>query len=133
MELIMKADVESVYIGYLAEQLPLHGPVVHVGSKIPNPLPAECVVAFRTGGAEQTKVSDAPLLTVECRAKTETRAYDLMALVSALVKASDGLVLDGHQVYSVNSTGLANLPDPLTEKPRYTETFQIHIASTVTN
>lgn len=133
MELISEPDVEDIYIGFLAEELPLHGPVVAVGSKVPNPRPSESVVVFQTGGRDVTKVSTEPLLTVEARAKTETRARELCSLAVALIKASDGMVLSGHQIYGIQSSGgIVNLPDPLNDQPRYTVTLAIHLRSSIT-
>jgi len=133
VQLIVDPDIEDLYIAYLMEKFASRGESFPIGTKVPADGAAESIVLMRTGGTRKTLVSDEPTLTVESRAATETRASWIARTAGALIRASDGLVLNGHQVYEVGNAGyLVNLPDPLTEGPRYTESFSIHLRSTVT-
>lgn len=143
MQFVIMADIEKLLIDFLEVQLPLFGATgVAVGTKlerlpsVAGKRPAESVVLFRTGGGTGTMVSDRPTVTVEVRAVRESRAEWLAQRVRALINAAgrEGVILDGHQVYSVAEfSGPASLPDPITESPRYSSSYQVHIAGTVVN
>lgn len=137
-QLIFMPDTESVLATYLTAQLVLIDKAIPVGTRLENlpgtGLPPESVVLFRTGGLAGTVRSDMPLITVEARAIRESRAYEIANEVRTLLMRAgrDGEVLEGHQIYSViELAGPGNLPDPFTSQPRYTATYQVHIAGVV--
>jgi hypothetical protein len=86
----------------------------------------------RTGGPRHTLVSDAATVIVESWAPTPEEAHDLAQEVRALVNALQGQIVDDVPVYLVNEvSGPADLPDPLSNQSRYTQTFEVHVRGTV--
>lgn len=97
----------------------------------PNPMPAELMVIQRTGGAAPNRISDRPILAVECYARTKTRAFAIAA------DASDWLLnLSGRHagviVYEVSEIGgPADLPDPRAPQHyRVTFAVELHLRAT---
>lgn len=138
MELVVMADAELLFGDYLRVGLAgLLGRAIAVGTRLANlpARPAESVLLFRTGGPARTLVSDGPQLTLETRAPLESKAWELMSYGHALMLAAGrlGVILPGgHQVHSViEFAGPANLPDPVTNSPRYTATYSAHIGASV--
>lgn len=128
MTLILDADAEQLVVDYLTATGPARGLPTSVGTRVPNPRPAECITVFRTGGPRRDLVTDAPQLTIECRAATETRAAQIAYLVRALVNDLWSQTLGGHAVYEVEElSGPGNLPDPISNGPRYSQTFVLFI------
>jgi hypothetical protein len=120
-------DAEDLICGYLAGELSARGHDVPVGTRPPEPRPAEgFLVVRRTGGVAHTPVTDAALLAVEAWADRESLAYELARIARAALTAAPGQ-LGGATVYLVReAAGPANLPDPVSPLARYTATYEIH-------
>jgi hypothetical protein len=135
MALIVDADAEQLLIDYLYGALPALGFPVPVASRIerlgsdPSKRPAESVVLVRTGGPRRDFVTDQPQITVDSRARLESRAVQLANACRALLNDLPGQVLAGHPVYSVQEfSGPTNQPtdqDPV----RYSQSFSIALRS----
>lgn len=119
-------DAVSVVVGHLDGELD-----ATVGSRVPNPLATPLVVVRRTGGPRLNLVADNPTLTVEAWADTEEAAHDLAQLARAHVAAMPGRTFDGVAVYRFTEVaGPGSLPDPLSDKPRFTLTVQLAMRGT---
>lgn len=103
-----------------------------VGSKVPNPRPTAFVTINRTGGPKRNLVTDEPQITVESWAQTDEAAHDLAQAARAYLNAMVGEIVNGAPVYRVDElSGPANLPDPLSEQPRYSQSFTVAIRGEV--
>lgn len=97
------------------------------GTLVPEQRPDEFFRVLRTGGPRHTIVSDAAQVTVESWAATEAAAHDMAQLARAVLHTLPGTVVDGVPVYRVDEiSGPGNLPDPLSNHPRYSQTFAVH-------
>lgn len=113
-------DAEQVVGVFLRSKLG-----VHVGTKVPNPRPAEFVRAWRSGGAATSRVLDMPHITVSAWAESSPRAAEIAgAARDALFNESAGMTL----VRGVEEVGgLYFDPDPATGIDRYTFTVQLRV------
>lgn len=127
-EVIVFPDATLLFADYLRDELADRGYTgLHVGTRIPNPRPAQFVRVLRTGGTQRNVIVDETQLTVECWASSEKAAQDMAQLARALIVAARGQVLDGTPVYRVvDITGPGSLPsgpvhtpDPLSGQERY--------------
>lgn len=123
VELIVFPDTVALLCGVLEDEC-----AVPAGTRVPNPRPATFLRLDRTGGPRQTLVSDAAQVTVESWAASEAAAHDLAQLARAVLHTLPGTVVDGVAVYRVDEvSGPANLPDPLSDQARYSQTFAVHV------
>lgn len=127
MAVVVFPDATAVTVGYLNGRLAARGVNdVPVRSKIPNPRPSPFVMIHRVGGPRRDIVTDNARLDVECWGDTAHAAHDLAQLIRALIFDMVGTV-SGVPVYKVNEVGgVANLPDPLSDHPRYV--FSVEVA-----
>lgn len=129
-ELIVDPPAESVVIDYLTAVLAARGDSARVSSK---PLEGRCVRVIRTGGAPTVaRVLTKPVLTIETKDVLESSAEQLAALVGALVRQMRGTVqLVGElrvTIAEVSQVGsIVNLPDPLDDRPRYSQSLQVNM------
>lgn len=99
---------------------------VPVRSKVPNPRPDSFVTIRRTGGPRKDLVTDNAQITVEAWAETEEEAHDLAQVARAHIGAASGSVVAGVAIYRVTEqAGPGILPDPVSDQPRYSQTFNI--------
>ena len=126
-EVIVFPDAEQLVAGYLSSQLDGRP----VGTRVPNPRPDRFHVVKRTGGPRATLVTDAAQLTVESWSIVESQAATDAQMARALILALPGETLDGQQVIAVTEfSGPANLPDPASGQPRYSQTLAVHLRGT---
>ena len=121
METILFPDVEALLVsGFNAYALTVDEiDTVRASTKKPTTLPAEFVVFKRVGGVNLNLAVDSPLVAYEAYAATEPRASRIAQFVRAWIRSVD--MIDGVQFYGpINPSGPINLPDPDTNKPRYT-------------
>ena len=121
MEIILFPDVEALLVSGFNAYAPTVAEIEDVRSstKKPRTLPDEFVIFRRVGGATQNLVVDQPLVAYEAYAGTEPRAERIAQHVRAWMRAID--TINGVQFYGpVSPSGPVNLPDPDTNKPRYT-------------
>jgi len=133
MQYVVPADVEDWLRLWLGPKLASLGWSVWCGARLPSTLPAESVQIYRTGGVQGTIRSSKPLVTVECRAKKEARAFEIAATVDGLVLAAgrDGVFYQGTQLYSARGGPPVSLPDPVHPMPRYTALYELHLSGEV--
>lgn len=130
-EPIVFPDAAALAIGWLGDQLNIYGDTAPVRQKVPDPRPDRFVTIVRGGGVRHTLVSDAATLLVECWGETPTDAHDLAQLSRALLLAMQGMVVDDVAVYRIDEVaGPQQLPDPLSEQPRYVFTLSAHLRGT---
>ena len=102
-----------------------------VRSRVPNPRPATFVRVIRTGGPRRNIVTDQPTLTVESWASTCEAASDLAQRARQALHNLVGTQVDGVPIYRVDeASGPADLPDPLSDQARYSQTFSVALRGT---
>lgn len=99
-----------------------------VRSKVPNPRPDAFYTVTRTGGPRRNIVTDAAQITVESWALSDEGAHDMAQIARAHLHTIAGEIVNGSPVYRVDElSGPARLPDPLSEQPRYSQSFELAI------
>lgn len=127
MEPIVFPDAVAICCTYLDGVL-----LEPVRSKVPNPRPDAFVTVTRTGGPKRNIVTDAAQVTVESWHESDEEAHDLAQAARAYLNAMVGQTVNGAPVYRVDElSGPARLPDPLSEQPRYSQSFEIAIRGEV--
>jgi len=123
---VLFADSVDVACTWLDELLD-----VDVVRKIPTERPNSFVRVRRTGGPRLNQVADGAQLTVESYAPTATAAGLLAERARQALHAASSSVVAGSTVYGVTEvSGPGELPDPLTDQPRYTQTFTFPVRGT---
>lgn len=120
---VLMPDAVAVLTSHLRTVLasPVH-------ARIPADRPASFLLVQRTGGPRTDIVRDAAQVTLEAFGTTEKEAHDLIQLARAHVHALRGTAVGGTSVYAVREfAGPGNLPDPVSESPRYSMTFQVSL------
>lgn len=102
---------------------------VHVGTKVPPSTTARSVRVQRVGG-NRTQVLDFARILLEVRAPDDGAAWDLTADVRDLMRRIPGQHDEGIVAGAEETGGPANLPDPVTRRPRYTLTVVVHVKPT---
>lgn len=114
-------DVEALLVANLNVGVP-------VATRIPANTPPAFVRVIRTGGVQQSRISDRPIVTVEAFAQTGTAAWALIQECRSAMFELANSVVAGHTVYDVVEVGgPVNLPHPPVDRQRYTATFEIQI------
>lgn len=127
-EIITFPDVEALVVSTLNTELTARGEsTVRAYTRVPRTRPAEFVRVIGSGGLDETKVSEAALVTIEGWAKTEARAFQLCDLARAILRSQDGDIR-GARGFSYPQ----NLPDPVTDQVRYTSTGDVRVWGTTT-
>lgn len=120
LPLIVFQDVEALVVQALNDGMPRFGESLHTGTRIPSPLPLEFFRVIRAAGPRETLVTEAARILLEAWAGSETRAVQLLNYGRAILFAQNG-TLFGVDEYA----GPANLPDPTTDRVRYTASFTV--------
>ena len=131
METILFPDVEALLVSGWNAYAPTVPEIstVRASTKKAATLPAEFVIFKRVGGVTSSLVVDSPLIAYEAYAATEPRASRIAQFVRAWIRSID--MIDGVQFYGpINPSGPINLPDPGTNKPRYTGIVTVGIRGT---
>jgi hypothetical protein len=127
-EIITFPDVETLVVSVLNTTFPTRGETsLKASTRVPNPRPAEFVKVLGGGGLDETKVSEAALITIEGWAATEARAFEICELARAILRSQDGDIR-GVRGFSYPQ----NLPDPATKQVRYTSTGDVRVWGTTT-
>lgn len=101
-----------------------------IGGQLPRPIPADCARLWVSGGGERRDLVIATsMLTVETYGPTEERAAELAGYFGAWIHGLEGReLIEGHPIYQVQQAAVpASLPDPTTNKPRYTATYSLDL------
>lgn len=129
-DVVVFPDATAVVLDHLHTELG-----VDVGSKIPNEFPDDGVFVLcrRLGGPRLNEVADNAMLGLEFYAATAEDSMDLAQLTRAQVHAMRGRVISGVTVYRVTEIGgPAELPDPLSQRPRVVFTVQVAMRGVTT-
>lgn len=114
---VLFRDAVAQVIAVLSDGLDV--PVV---SKIPNPRPNAFVRVRRVGGTDDAVVFDAASVTVEAYALRGEDAQDLCQLARSVLWVADGASTGGKVHWVEVTGGPTELPDPLSDMPRYSLT-----------
>lgn len=121
VEVITFPDTEALVISYLNGLM-----VEPVHSEVPNPRPTSFVTITRTGGPKRNIVTDEAQITVESWGETKAQAHDTAQEARALLNALPGQSVSGVPFYKATElSGPADLPDPLSDQPRYSQSFLV--------
>lgn len=130
-EVILAPDAEQLVCDWLQPELAARGRDVPVGTRVPNPRPAEFVRVVQSGGDRLNIVQVRPTLLVEGWASTESAARSLTELARGLIRSMPGQQIAGVMVYRVDELGgPSNLPDPDSAQARYTLTLSLLVRAT---
>lgn len=129
---LVSVDAEAECIAALLTALPTFGESVTVGTRIPSPtpgspMPAEFFRVLLAGGPRETLVTDAFRILLEAWAQTEQRASRLLNVGRAILLAQNETLFG-----VVEYAGPANLPDPTTDRVRYTASLTVRARATPT-
>lgn len=123
---VLFPDITDRVVAEIQSRLAERGDTVPVRTLVPNPRPARFVTVRRIGGARLNLVADNPTITIEAWGTDEADAHDLCQLARTFVYAMRGTVHDGVGIYRIGEFGgPANLPDPLSDQPRYSCTMTV--------
>lgn len=126
-ELIVFPDTVALVVDFLADEVGCH-----VGNTVPTDRPTQFVVVRRVGGVLRNFVADSATLTVECWADLAENAHDLAQWCRGLLHTMPGQQFDGVTVYKIDElAGPADLPDPLSDQPRYSFTVSVTVRGSV--
>lgn len=125
---IIFPDTVGIVIDYLRYELALRSDPATICSMIPPSRPTRMVTVRRVGGIQQTVVSDAASIAIECWAPHEQDARDLAAICRALIHAMAGTIQAGVPIYRIEDfAGPGDLADPDTATPRTVFTVSIAV------
>lgn len=125
---VLFPDAALVAVEAIRAGLVERGDTTHVGTTIPSPRPAALIQAHRVGGVRATVVSDRAQIAVESWDATAEAAHDRAQLCRALLHQLADTSHNGVAVYRVGELGgPAELPDPLSDNPRYVFTVELHL------
>lgn len=120
---VLMPDAVGVLVTYFRSVLT---PPVH--ASIPANRPATFLLVRRTGGVRTDVVRDAAQITLEAYGPTEKAAHDLLQRARAYLHSLRGQAVGNTTVYAVQEfAGPGNLPDPISESPRYSMTVQVSL------
>lgn len=132
-EILIAPDVVALAIGWLRTELPTipDQNAVPVHRAVPDPRPPTfitCRLAPGSGIDPALPVVDVVQLNFEAWAPTVAAAQDLAQNARAVMLAAKGVVVSGIQVYRAEDfAGPAELPDPLSNLPRFVFSIQLSI------
>lgn len=124
-EILIDPDIETAVIVYLNTALAeIEGESATASDKTHD---KRCVRVILVGGQGRVaRVLTPFLLAFDSYDVTEKLAGRLAALVGGLILALEGTVISGVVVAAVTAAGAAaNLPDPLDDRPRYSQAITI--------
>ena len=123
MEAIYFGDIEDALREYLDGVLS-----VSTYLSVPPDRPDSFVVVRRLGGPKRNIVTDSATVAVDAYALLGSQASTLIQEARAHIHALKGQTIGGMTVYRTQEfAGPANLPDPLTDQPRYTLNVSIDV------
>lgn len=102
---------------------------VHVGSRVPNPRPAEMVLLRRLGGARRNPIVDAPRLDIQVWAADDARAGDLLRDARYHLARMPEHVPEVRTVEE--ESGPTLIPDPPSDTPRALMTVVLSVRGAV--
>lgn len=132
LEVIVFPDATATIADRLAAELTDRNDDTPVVSKVPDPRPTEFVLVRRTGGISRAVVVDDALVTIESWGPDDETAHDRAQLCRGILLASVGAQQGDVVIYRVTEvSGPGNLPDPVSEHPRYSQTFSVALRGAV--
>jgi hypothetical protein len=125
VEVIKFADDEAFTVSFLRTEFAARGIIAGVGTQFPKTTPSSFVRVSRSGGSARDLVTDSATQLIECFGPDTVAASDLARVARALMLASGRL--SDKVTRAVDGGGIAFLPDPDTNKPRYQFVVQLDI------
>lgn len=120
--MILFPDAEAIICEYLSDVL-----TEQVVTQIPNPRPETFVQVLRVGGPLRNLVTDEATVTISSFGRLQQEAHDLSQRVRGWLHDLPYESLP-NPVYRITEfTGPANLPDPLSDQARYSQTFSVAV------
>lgn len=124
-------DIEAVVVGWLNAVLDGHGVTSPVSTRVPNPRPSRFIRVQRTGGPQQTVVTDGAQVTIEVWDDNAPDAAAAARIVRAVVAGARNVTTpSGDLIYRTDEfSGPSLLPD-VSGQPRYSWTVRLHVRGT---
>jgi hypothetical protein len=120
-EAVVFPVIESLVIAHLKALI-----AEPVAAEVPDPRPASFVKVERVGGPRRDRVTDAPMVVVQCWAPSKAEAAALGQRVAALVLSLEQTSTPHGYVRAVREVaGLQSFPDPVSGTPCYQFTAQL--------
>jgi hypothetical protein len=120
-EAVVFPVIESLVVAYLKTHIS-----EPVAASVPSPRPATFVKVERVGGPRRDRVTDEPMVVVQCWAPSKAEAANLGARVQAYVYALEQTSTPHGYVRAVREVaGLQSFPDPVSGTPCYQFTAQL--------
>lgn len=127
MKAVGFAPIEIHLAPKLAAALTARGTTVPVVLAVPAMRPPRFVRLVRVGGSTSNPVTDRPRIIAECWDTSGLGAANLATLVRAELGATEATKVGPAWVEKVVDVGLAFIPDPDTNLPRYLVTAELHV------
>jgi len=124
-EVIAFPDAEAFAVLFLRAQFSARSMSAGASTKVPASIPNGHVRVSRAGGGQRDLVTDSPRLLLECFAADTVAASDLAKVTRALLLAAARL--SDEVTRAVDGGGVAFLPDPSTNNPRYQFVVQLDL------
>jgi len=123
---IVFADTTWLVVDAIRDGFTIQGLAVIVDNEVPDDA-TRYVVVRRQGGPRLDQFRDAAQIRVESIAPTKTEAHDNAQVARAYIQAMRGSVRHGTAIYRIDElAGPAELPDPISQLPRYVFTEVVH-------
>ncbi|SNY84037.1 hypothetical protein SAMN04244553_3590 [Nocardia amikacinitolerans] len=126
-EPISFADIEIALANHLTTELAARNVLVPVVIAVPSTRPKRFVRLVRVGGSTSNLVTDRPRIVAECWDSIGAGAADLARIVRALIRATAPGYIGPVWVNKVIDLGIAFIPDPDTNTPRYLVSAELHV------
>lgn len=127
-ELVVAPDIETALSQHFRSILASREDPAVVLTQLPEQRPNRMVLLSREGGPRRNRITDAPVVIVQCWDLIDIDACALGRLIEAAVLATDGEFIGDPGVWIEGVSiagGLAFFPDPDTTLPRYQMTVQL--------
>lgn len=122
-EILVSPDAEAASVAWL--RAGLGSLAAKVATKVPSTMPETMVRVILTGSDRLGVAADYAQLTVDCWAVDDPSASNLARRAQGLMLSAAGLFAGSVFVRRADSVGgVQNLPDPDTNRPRYTFTVR---------
>lgn len=128
-EILAPVDAEAVLVSDISAQYQIRTVNTEVGTSLPDGPVPDSFTKIRLMGGSANFISSGAMLTVECWARDEVTAWDLVSITVGLVDSLPERLGICSGITNVGEP--VNQPDPDTNTPRYVFTKVVHLRKNV--